>query len=169
MILASASIPLLFNAVRVGKTELWDGGVLVNTPLAPTVALGARRIVPVLVTPRYKGSTGGMETFGDAVERLADSFLENAYSVDRKLLLVRNELAACRGESDANGKVVELFRSIRPESSRTFNAGSYLYFEPKAMTEMYEAGKRAATHWWRQGKAPCAPIWTWWSWRRPWR
>jgi predicted acylesterase/phospholipase RssA len=151
MILASASIPLLFNAVRVGKTELWDGGVLVNTPLAPTVALGARRIVPVLVTPRYKGSTGGMETFGDAVERLADSFLENAYSVDRKLLLVRNELAALKGEGDAAGRVVELFRSIRPESSRTFNAGSYLYFEPKAMTEMYEAGKRAAQHWLEHG------------------
>ena len=147
MILASASIPLLFNSVRVGKLELWDGGLLVNTPLAPTVALGARRIVPVLVTPRYKGSTGGMETFGDAVERLADSFLENAYSVDRKLLLVRNELARARGESDDHGKIVDLFRSIRPESSRIFNAGSYLYFEEKAMTAMYEAGKRAATHW----------------------
>lgn len=146
MVMASASIPLLFNSVRVGNHELWDGGVLVNTPLAPAVALGAKRIVPVLVTPRYKGSSGGMETFGDAVERLADSFLENAYSVDRKLLLVRNELAALRA-SDDHGRVVQLFRSIRPESSRTFNAGSYLYFEPNALLAMYEAGKRAATHW----------------------
>src|SRR5262249_54463569 len=50
MLLASASIPLLFNPVPVGDHLLWDGGLLVNSPMAPAVALGARRIVPVLVT-----------------------------------------------------------------------------------------------------------------------
>jgi len=39
MVLASASIPLLFPPVRVGHHLLWDGGLLVNTPLAPAVML----------------------------------------------------------------------------------------------------------------------------------
>src|SRR5439155_1040987 len=50
MVLASASIPLLFPPVQIGPHLLWDGGLLVNTPLAPVVALGADEIVTVLVT-----------------------------------------------------------------------------------------------------------------------
>jgi predicted acylesterase/phospholipase RssA len=144
MVLASASIPILFNPVTLGTQKLWDGGLLVNTPMAPAVALGAQRIVPVLVTPEMKGN-GGLPTLGSAIERLADSFLENAYSNDRKLLLDRNALAERFGDRDL--RVVELYRAIRPATSRTFNAGSYLYFEKDALLAMYAAGKIAARAW----------------------
>ena len=50
MVLASASIPLLFPPVQIGQHLLWDGGLLVNTPLAPVVAMGADEIITVLVT-----------------------------------------------------------------------------------------------------------------------
>ena len=50
MILASAAIPILFNPVKVGESLLWDGGVLVNTPLAAAVWVGADEIYTVLVT-----------------------------------------------------------------------------------------------------------------------
>lgn len=149
MILASASIPLLFNAVQVGDELLWDGGLLVNTPVAPAVALGARRIVPVLVTAGGKDAPLGLPTFGSAVERLADAFLENAYNTDRKLLLLRNEIAELRKEEGLF--VVDLFRAVRPESSRTFNAGSYLFFEKEPMMRMYEAGMTAARDWLAEG------------------
>lgn len=144
MILASASIPLLFNPVKVGEQLLWDGGLLVNTPMAPAVALGAKRIVPVLVTP-HPSANGDLPTFGHAVERLADAFLENAYSADRKLLLDRNALAQRSGDPEL--RVVKLFRAIRPGSSRTFDAASYLYFEETALKAMFEAGRQAARAW----------------------
>ena len=149
MVLASASIPLLFNPVQVGSELLWDGGLLVNTPIAPAVALGARRVVPVLVTSGGAGTAEGLPTFGAAVERLADAFLENAYNTDKKLLLSRNEVA--RTHRDGELAVVELFEPVRPRTSRTFNAGSYLYFERRAMTEMYDAGVEAARAWLRRG------------------
>lgn len=150
MLLASASIPLLFKPVTVKDMTLWDGGVLVNTPLAPAVALGAERIIPVLVTLlNYPDSAEGksLPHFGSAVERLANTFLENAYNVDRKLLLERNELAQHVNELT----VVELFRAIRPQSADLFDAGSYLYFEPDAIQDMYEAGKQAALRWLADG------------------
>ncbi|MCS6900428.1 MAG: patatin-like phospholipase family protein [Myxococcales bacterium] len=148
MVMASAAIPLLFNPISLGAQELWDGGLLVNTPMAPAVALGARRLIPVLVTP--KRSPGKPEEcFGAAVEHLADAFLENAYNADRKLLLERNTLA--QHLRDPGLHVVELFEAIRPESSRTFNAGSYLYFERKALLAMHEAGQRAARTWLDRG------------------
>ncbi|MBI5610884.1 MAG: patatin-like phospholipase family protein [Deltaproteobacteria bacterium] len=149
MILASASIPILFNPVQVGTQTLWDGGVLVNTPLAPAVALGARRIVPVLVTMPPNHAPQPVKTMGNAIERLADSFLENAYNTDRKLLLDRNELA--RRHGDPNLREIELLRAIRPDEAEPFDAGSYLYFERHAMLAMYTAGQRAAERWLARG------------------
>lgn len=45
--LASAAIPLLFPAVRVGARYYSDGGLRLSTPLAPAVRLGADRILIV--------------------------------------------------------------------------------------------------------------------------
>lgn len=150
MILASASIPLLFNPVRVGELDLWDGGLLVNTPLAPAVALGAEKIVPVLVTLRESHAPDKvLDSMGSAIERLADAFLENAYNIDRKLLLERNKLAQLVPE--LNLIDVELFRAIRPAPDYIFNAGSYLFFERDALLAMYQAGRRAARRWLNHG------------------
>ena len=154
MILASASIPLLFNSVRLDGARLWDGGLLVNTPLAPTVTLGARRVIPVLVNAGGVGCPLGTMTLGAGFERLADAFLENAYNTDRELLLARNRLAKCLPERGL--AEVELYEAIRPTPDHTFNAGSYLFFEPNALMKMYEAGRAAAHRWLERG--PCLDL-----------
>jgi NTE family protein len=46
-ILASAAIPLLFPAVRVGRHFYCDGGLRLNTPLSPALRLGADRLLLV--------------------------------------------------------------------------------------------------------------------------
>jgi NTE family protein len=45
--LASAAIPLLFPAVRIASTYYADGGLRLNTPLAPALRLGADRVLVV--------------------------------------------------------------------------------------------------------------------------
>jgi NTE family protein len=45
--LASAAIPLLFPAVRVASTYYADGGLRLNTPLAPALRLGADRVLVI--------------------------------------------------------------------------------------------------------------------------
>jgi len=144
MVLASASIPLLFPPVAIGPHLLWDGGLLVNTPLAPVVALGAEEIVTVLVTEPPDPDSGRLAHFGRAVERTVDSFLENAYNIDRKLLLERNRVTRLqRGPY----RDVILYEAVRPVRDAVFNAGSYLYFERGILSAMYEAGRRAADAW----------------------
>ena len=144
MILASASIPLLFPPVQIGNHLVWDGGLLVNTPLAPVVALGADEIITVLVTEPADKAPGPFAHFGRAVERTADSFLENAYNIDRKLLLERNRLARLEG---APYRDVTLYEAVRPARDAVFNAGSYLYFDRRVMGAMHAAGIRAASAW----------------------
>ncbi len=145
MLLASSAIPLLFNPVEVDGRQLWDGGLLVNSPMAPAVALGAKRLLPVLVTSRGEHN---VRTIGQAMERLVDTFLENAYKTDRKLLLDRNALSQ-RGLSEL--AQVELFEPIRPTHGSLFGAGSYLYFERNVMLAMFDAGRNAALSWLDRG------------------
>jgi len=49
--LASASIPMLFPAVRIGSTYYADGGLRLNTPLAPALRLGADRVLVIALRP----------------------------------------------------------------------------------------------------------------------
>jgi NTE family protein len=56
--LASAAIPGIFPAVRLESTYHVDGGLRLNTPLAPALRLGADR---VLVVALRKGPLGGSE------------------------------------------------------------------------------------------------------------
>ncbi|RMD82599.1 MAG: hypothetical protein D6815_08835 [Candidatus Dadabacteria bacterium] len=44
---ASAAIPFLFPAVRIGDRYFVDGGVRMNTPLSPALRLGSSRVVVV--------------------------------------------------------------------------------------------------------------------------
>jgi predicted acylesterase/phospholipase RssA len=144
MVLASASIPLLFPPVSIGEHLLWDGGLLVNTPLAPVVALGADEIITVLVTEPPDPDRGKLTRFGRAVERTVDTMLENAYNVDRKLLLERNRLAHLQRSPYRD---VKLYEAVRPAREACFTAGSYLYFERRVLAEMHAAGRRAARAW----------------------
>jgi NTE family protein len=49
--LASASIPMLFPAVRIGSTYYADGGLRLNTPLSPALRLGADRVLVIGLRP----------------------------------------------------------------------------------------------------------------------
>lgn len=46
-VLASAAIPLLFPARRIGRHYYCDGGVRFNTPIAPAIRCGADRLVVI--------------------------------------------------------------------------------------------------------------------------
>jgi NTE family protein len=45
--LASAAIPMLFPAVRIGESYYADGGLRLNTPLSPALRLGADRVLVI--------------------------------------------------------------------------------------------------------------------------
>ena len=53
-VMASAALPLLFPAVRVGSEWYGDGGIRQTTPLSPAVHLGAARILTI--STRYQRS-----------------------------------------------------------------------------------------------------------------
>jgi NTE family protein len=66
--LASAAIPLIFPAVRVDNAYCYDGGLRLNTPLAPALRLGADRVL--VIGLRYQRSAREEDSI--AGERLAN-------------------------------------------------------------------------------------------------
>jgi NTE family protein len=57
--LASAAIPLLFPAIRIGDAYHCDGGLRLNTPLAPAIHLGADRVL--VIGLRYQASAAELD------------------------------------------------------------------------------------------------------------
>ena len=55
--LASAAIPLLFPAVRIANSFYADGGLRLNTPLAPAIRLGADKILVVALRRHTRAAT----------------------------------------------------------------------------------------------------------------
>lgn len=55
--LASAAIPMLFPAVKIGRAFYVDGGLRQNTPMSPAIRLGADRII--VVSLRHQATMEG--------------------------------------------------------------------------------------------------------------
>jgi len=55
--LASAAIPILFPPVRIGAEYYCDGGLRLNTPIAPALRLGATHVFAVALSREVTGLT----------------------------------------------------------------------------------------------------------------
>jgi NTE family protein len=53
-VMASASLPLIFPAVRLGHSYHGDGGIRLSTPISPAIRLGASRVLAI--SARYEPS-----------------------------------------------------------------------------------------------------------------
>lgn len=63
---ASAAIPFLFPAVRIGDRLYVDGGLRMNTPLSPALRLGAGKVL-VIALKHDPGVLGGAPVYDEAV------------------------------------------------------------------------------------------------------
>jgi NTE family protein len=107
-LLASAAIPIVFPAIRIGRGYYGDGSVRQTAPLAPAIHLGARRIIAVAmrggddrsVPPEDSGAVGrdypvAAEVFGMLLHSV---FLDTLDADAERLEIVNELLAACTRE-----------------------------------------------------------------------
>lgn len=66
-VLASAAIPLLFPAVKIGDEFFTDGGLRQNTPMSPAIRLGADRLL--LISLRHVKNQSQAPAVSAAIER----------------------------------------------------------------------------------------------------
>jgi NTE family protein len=103
---ASAAIPLLFPAVRVGNGNggnwFFDGGTRLNTPIKPALELGAERVIVIALNSLAPRRSAAPEQQPDALDgaiQLLQAVLVDPLVNDVHTLATINELLA--GDSEA--------------------------------------------------------------------
>lgn len=99
--LASAAIPLLFPAVRIGGTYYCDGGLRQHSPLSPALRLGANRVLaiglrfPRPVAPTEKLGEERVERFrsvGYLMGKLLNALINDRLELDLRHMRVINRV-----------------------------------------------------------------------------
>jgi len=89
-ILASAALPFVFPARRLGGSYYCDGGLRFNTPIAPAIRSGARRLFVVALRPvRPPPDEEAVEPYPNRIfllGRILDALLQDPIDYDLQVL-----------------------------------------------------------------------------------
>lgn len=151
-VLASASIPVAFPAVRVGALTLVDGGVVANAPIAAAIKAGAERVTVISMdheplAPRTllsealshpgPGRTWTPLALGfRAVETMMAAHLER----DLRMVELTNDLIRHGGAGDRRLIQVRILHPTEPLGP----PGSTLDFRPEFIRELIQRGANDA-------------------------
>jgi NTE family protein len=131
---ASAAIPSIFPAVRIGKPAsasgwYFDGGTHLNTPIKPALALGADRVIVVALNSlgqeRPKARHPRPDAY-DGVSQLLQAVLVDPLVHDVHTLTTVNEVVRKSGTS------------IEPESGRQYKRVPYMLIAPETRNSIGE-------------------------------
>lgn len=138
-ILASAALPFVFPAVRIGDEWFGDGGIRLAAPLSPAVHLGAKRILAMstayqrtpdeAATPVVCGYPPAAQILGQLVNAVfLDVIEEDAARMERM-----NELLRKMAPQERDGfKPIDLL-VLRPSVDLGKLAGEYERFLPRKL------------------------------------
>jgi len=79
-LMAASAIPGLFGWEYIDGAPYWDAGMMVNTPLAPALKLGAREIVVILHSPVGAFPVKEPKTALEVAELVFEHFLIGSYT-----------------------------------------------------------------------------------------
>lgn len=91
-VLASTSIPLIFEPEEVDGRPLWDGGVLTSTPLQPAIEEGATEVYAILNDPIGRTVHEPPSNLAEGLDRLIDIVNERALRRDLERAQEINQL-----------------------------------------------------------------------------
>jgi NTE family protein len=116
-VMASSSIPIFFPPRRIEDADgapgwYWDGGVRLNTPITPTLAIGGDRLGRLVIVstgpPRYPSSLpaepGAKPDFDDALLSVIQATLDDSLIEDLHSLVRVNRLVTQSGTTILDGR-----------------------------------------------------------------
>lgn len=144
-VLASAAIPLLFPARKVGNAYYCDGGVRFNTPIAPAIRAGADRLVVIsLQQGPGQATEHKLEDYPSAAliaGKLLNSLLLDPFEYDLAILARFNRLIAVLEET-LTAEEMHRVQSVLIES----RGAPYRRLEPFVFTPSEDIGELAGEH-----------------------
>jgi NTE family protein len=149
MVLASAAIPTLFRAVRVGDGTYWDGLFSQNPPVRELVDTRPDELWVIQINPRrWDGEPRTMVEIADRRNELAGNL-----SLHQELGFIEKVdqlLAEGRLADDGRYKqiVVRVIELARPRLSRSLGTASKLNRDPAFLRDLIAHGEARAAEFW---------------------
>lgn len=146
-VLASAAIPLVFPARRIGAAYYCDGGLRFNTPLAPAIRTGANRIVvvslrhPTTPTEAVVDHTVDYPSPTFLLGKLLDALLLDPIRHDLSVLARFNHLAKVLDEALSSEEKLRVDRFMTESRGLPYRELETLVFEPSV-----DIGELAGVH-----------------------
>jgi NTE family protein len=144
-VLASAALPFVFPAVRIGSEWHGDGGIRLAAPLSPAVHLGARRIIAMSTgyqrTPAEEATpaVSGYPPAAQILSQMVNAVFLDAIDEDVVRMQRMNELLHAIPEQQRGGlKPIDLL-VLRPSVDLGKLAGDYERYLPRKMKLLVRA------------------------------
>lgn len=144
VLLASACLPLLFQAVEVKGNDYWDGGYMGNPVLSPLLKFSEDMLI-VEVNPLHRNNLPRRAT--DILDRLNEITFNSALVQELDMINTMNKLIA-RGELIAPKYKPIRFHAINAEREMSeYGATSKSDTSWHFLTELHELGRQTAEAW----------------------
>jgi NTE family protein len=135
VVMASATLPLLFQAVEIDGEPYWDGGFSGNPPILPLIECGNDDILFVQISPLARSTTP--TTSRDIVQRMSEIAFGSAAAAELRMLD-----HFMRGED--RGNRINVHRIELQSSGRRFSAETRMKTDFDFFDLLHRAGRRAA-------------------------
>ena len=161
MVLASACLPLLFQAVHIGEEAYWDGGYAGNPSLLPLVADSTSDdLLLVQINPSERAEVP--TTAGDILERTSEITFNASLLKELRQITLLRELAHRVPLEDAGGDTAALALRLRRlrlhrvdggTALARFGADTKTNTSPAFLETLFDLGQQTADAWLHQHRA----------------
>lgn len=146
VVMASACLPFLFQAVRVGDGWYWDGGYMGNPPLTPFFDHSeSDDIVIVQINPVFR--QGEPRRAQDILNRLNEITFNSALLQELRGIDTINRLLAKGTLTDPKYRPKHIHMIEARKRMRPLDASSKLNADPRFLKRLFEIGRTAADAW----------------------
>ncbi len=139
-ILASAALPLLFPARRVGDAYYCDGGLRFNTPIAPAIRSGASKLAIVALRAAHRAPETGhtreqLEQYPHPMfllGKIFDALLQDPIDYDLQVLERSNRVLDVMREAVPRPALEQIAKVLEADRGLPYRRLQTLVFRPSA-------------------------------------
>ena len=148
-VLASACLPMLFQAVEIDGEPYWDGGYSVNPALSPLIKdCAAADLLLVQINPLARAQAP--KTSADIVDRVNELTFNASLLTQMRAIDFINRLLADGAISHELCKSVRVHRIDGSPSLDAYPASSRASADGAMISQLFEAGRATAQQWLQQ-------------------
>jgi NTE family protein len=145
-VLASACLPMLFQAVEIDGEPYWDGGYSVNPALSPLIK-GCATADLMLVQINPLAREHAPKTSADIVDRVNELTFNASLLTQMRAIDFVNRLVAEGAVSHARCKSVRVHRIDGSPALEAFPTSSRASADGAMISQLFEAGRSTAQQW----------------------